>query len=66
MTNRINGIVIDSTYAGDALAISVRLNNGSVLRVKRSLADGLGPAHVAPGTEVTIGWQPEACMLLPE
>jgi len=53
-------------YAGDALAVSVRLADGSVLRVKRSLADGLGAALVEPGVAVRVGWQPEACMLLPE
>jgi ABC-type Fe3+/spermidine/putrescine transport system ATPase subunit len=66
MINRINGVVTECTYAGDALAISVLLRNGLVMRVRRSLSDGLGAARVAPGTEVTIGWQPEACMLLPE
>jgi ABC-type Fe3+/spermidine/putrescine transport system ATPase subunit len=66
LVNQIDGVVTESTYAGDALAVSVRLANGSVLRVKRSLADGLGAALVEPGTSVRVGWQPEACMLLPE
>jgi putrescine transport system ATP-binding protein len=66
LPNEVNGVVIDSAYAGDALAISVRLADGSVLRVKRSLSDGLGAAIVEPGTAVRVGWQPEACMLLPE
>ena len=59
-------MVTDSAYAGDALAVSVRLANGSVLRVKRSLAEGLGAALIEPGTAVRVGWQPDACMLLPE
>jgi hypothetical protein len=59
-------VVADSAYAGDALSVSVRLANGSLLRVKRSLADGLGAASVEPGSAVRVGWQPEACMLLPE
>ena len=66
LLNQLDGVVAESFYAGDALAISVRLANGSVLRVKRSLADGLGAALIEPGTAVRVGWQPDACMLLPE
>ena len=66
LLNQIEGVVIDSAYAGDALAISVRLPDGAVLRVKRPLANGLGAAAVEPGTCVRVGWQPEACMLLPK
>jgi ABC-type Fe3+/spermidine/putrescine transport system ATPase subunit len=66
LVNQIDGVVTESTYAGDALAVSVRLANGSVLRVTRALKDGLGAAAVQPGTSVRVGWQPEACMLLPE
>jgi len=64
--NQVEGVVTESFYAGDALVVSVRLADGSVLRVKRSLADGLGAAPVEPGTSVRVGWQPDACMLLPE
>jgi putrescine transport system ATP-binding protein len=66
LPNGVNGVVIEMTYAGDALAVAVRLADGSVLWVKRSLSDGLGAAIVEPGTPVRVGWQPEACMLLPE
>jgi len=66
LVNQLDGVVTESAYAGDALAVSVRLADGSVLRVKRSLADGLGAALVEPGVAVRVGWQPEACMLLPE
>jgi ABC-type Fe3+/spermidine/putrescine transport system ATPase subunit len=64
--NQLDGVVMESAYAGDALAVSVRLADGSVLRVKRSLADGLGAALIEPGSAVRVGWQPEACMLLPQ
>jgi ABC-type Fe3+/spermidine/putrescine transport system ATPase subunit len=63
--NQIDAVVTESFYAGDALAVSVRLADGSVLRVKRSLADGLGSALIEPGTKVRVGWQPDACILLP-
>jgi putrescine transport system ATP-binding protein len=66
LVNRIDGVVAESAYVGDALAVSVRLADGSVLRVHRPLVDGLGAAMVEPGTKVQVGWQPEACMLLPE
>jgi spermidine/putrescine ABC transporter ATP-binding subunit len=66
LPNKIGGVVTESAYAGDALVISVRLANGSVLRVKRSLADGLDAASIEPGATVRVGWTPEACMLLPE
>ena len=41
LPNGVEGVVIESAYAGDALAVTVRLADGSVLRVRRSLADGL-------------------------
>ena len=66
LVNQVDGVVTESAYAGDALAVSVRLADGSVLRVTRSLGDGLGAAAVQPGATVRVGWQPEACMLLPE
>jgi putrescine transport system ATP-binding protein len=66
LPNAVYGVVTESAYAGDALAVSVRLADGTVFRVKRSLADGLGVASIEPGSRVRVGWQPEACMLLPE
>jgi putrescine transport system ATP-binding protein len=63
--NCLDGIVTESAYAGDVLAVSVRLADGSVLRVKRPLTDGLGAALIEPGSKVRVGWPPEACMLLP-
>ena len=66
LPNGVDGVVTESAYAGDALAVSVRLADGTVFRVKRPLADGLGAAAIEPGSQVRVGWQPEACMLLPE
>ncbi|WP_158926172.1 ABC transporter ATP-binding protein [Acidisphaera sp. S103] len=65
LPNRVDGTVTDSTYAGDALSVSVRLADGTVLRIKRALSDGLTAAAIEPGTTVRVSWQPEACMLLP-
>jgi ABC-type Fe3+/spermidine/putrescine transport system ATPase subunit len=64
--NQIEGVVTGCIYAGDALAVTVRLADGSVLRVKRSLSDGLESARLEPGSPVRVGWQPDACILLPE
>ena len=66
LPNSVNGVVSANSYAGEALAISVRLANGFVLRVTRPLSDGLAPALVIPGTPVRISWPPDACILLPE
>ncbi|HEY4175128.1 MAG TPA: ABC transporter ATP-binding protein [Rhodopila sp.] len=65
LPNHIDGTVTDSTYAGDTLAVSVRLADGTILRAKRPLTDGLAAASIQPGTTVRVSWQPEACMLLP-
>jgi putrescine transport system ATP-binding protein len=65
LPNRVDGVVAEIAYAGDALLVAVRLADGTQLRVKRSLADGLGAASVTPGQTVAVSWTPEACMLLP-
>ena len=65
LPNQLDATVTDSSYAGDALAVSVRLADGTILRAKRALTDGLAAASIQPGTTVRISWQPEACMLLP-
>ena len=64
--NAVEGVVTESAYAGDALSVSVQLADGSVLRIKRPLSDGLAAAMVPPGTPVRVGWQPDSCMLFPE
>jgi spermidine/putrescine ABC transporter ATP-binding subunit len=64
--NRIDGTIISTTYAGDAQVVTVRLAEGSVLKVKQPLTEGLASARHDPGTLVRVGWQPEACILLPE
>jgi spermidine/putrescine ABC transporter ATP-binding subunit len=64
--NHLDAVVAGCAYAGDALAVTVRLADGSALKVKQSLADGLASARYEPGTPVRVGWQPDACILLPE
>ena len=48
-----------------SLTHTVRLADGSVMRATRSLGDGLGEAEAAIGDDVTLSWQPDACILLP-
>jgi len=65
-TNELDGVVAGCIYAGDALVVTVRLADGSILRVKRPLADGVDSALLESGSPVRVGWQPDACILLPE
>ncbi len=63
--NRISGIVVERTYAGETLVHTVRLDDGTLLRVSAALRDGLRAGEKPIGTAVTVGWQREACILLP-
>jgi ABC-type Fe3+/spermidine/putrescine transport system ATPase subunit len=63
--NAVPGVIIDRAYGGESLTHTVRLADGSLMRVTRSLRDGLGAAEAAIGDAVTLSWPPEACILLP-
>jgi ABC-type Fe3+/spermidine/putrescine transport system ATPase subunit len=60
LANSIDGVIIQSTYAGDAISVSVRLADGKVLWVKQSLMDRLGAVPINPGETARVSWQPEA------
>ena len=62
--NGLNGVLMGSVYAGETLTHTVRLANGSALRVSQSLHDGL-IASPSVGSEITVSWPPEAGILLP-
>ncbi len=64
--NALDAVVAETIYGGDSLLISVRLADGTLLRVKRPLSDGIGGARLEPGAQIRVCWQPDACMLLPE
>jgi len=64
--NALHGVVVDRAYAGETLTHSVRLADGTVLRVTRSLRDGLGEAEAGMGERVTLSWRPDACIVLTE
>jgi ABC-type Fe3+/spermidine/putrescine transport system ATPase subunit len=63
--NRLDGVLAERAYAGESLIHTVRLADGSLLRVSESLRNGLFAAERPIGSRVTVGWQPEACILLP-
>ncbi len=63
--NRLAAKVSLSAYAGDTLLHTVRLADGTELRVSAPLRDGLDAARLAPDTPVSLSWPPEACILLP-
>jgi ABC-type Fe3+/spermidine/putrescine transport system ATPase subunit len=64
--NLLSGVVTECVYAGDTLAVTVRLRDGTLLRTLRGLANGLDAARVELGSTVDVGWQLDACILLPE
>jgi ABC-type Fe3+/spermidine/putrescine transport system ATPase subunit len=63
--NRLAGVLADQAYGGETLTQTVRLDDGSLVRVTRSLRDGLGAARLAAGTKITLSWRPDACIVLP-
>jgi ABC-type Fe3+/spermidine/putrescine transport system ATPase subunit len=63
--NRLAGTVTLSAYAGDTLLHTVRLADGTEMRVSAPLGDGLAAARLPPETAVTLSWPPDACILLP-
>jgi ABC-type Fe3+/spermidine/putrescine transport system ATPase subunit len=64
-TNRLSGVLDAQAYAGETLVSTVRLPDGTILRASQSLHNGVASARLPPGTAVTLGWEPEACILLP-
>ena len=54
--NRVTGTLAERAYAGDSLALAVRLADGTLLRVRQPLGDGIGSAgrsrETAPSARV--------------
>jgi putrescine transport system ATP-binding protein len=63
--NQVRGVVVERAYAGETLIHAVRLDDGTLLRVSEALRDGLGVGEKPIGAAVTVGWRPDACILLP-
>ena len=64
--NQLRGVLIERAYAGETLIHTVMLDDGTLLRVSEALRDGLRPGDKSIGAAVTVGWQSDACILLPE
>lgn len=64
--NRVTGTVTDRDYAGDAMTLAARLDNGLTLRARQALSDGSNLPLPDPGDRVTLSWRADACMRLPD
>jgi ABC-type Fe3+/spermidine/putrescine transport system ATPase subunit len=62
--NRLAGIVVQRSYAGETLTHVVRLEDGTLMRATTVLQQGLAGEPVAVGDSVTLSWQPNASILL--
>jgi ABC-type Fe3+/spermidine/putrescine transport system ATPase subunit len=62
--NRLAGIVVQRSYAGETLTRVVRLEDGTLMRATTVLQQGLAGEPVAVGDSVTLSWQPNASILL--
>ncbi len=58
--NRLAGVVHDVAYRGDRRLFRVRLNSGALARVATSAA----MEAPSPGAEVTVAFDPTACVVL--
>ncbi|HEY7579642.1 MAG TPA: ABC transporter ATP-binding protein [Acetobacteraceae bacterium] len=62
--NRLAGVVIQRSYAGESLTHVVRLADGSRMRATTALRQGLNAERLGVGDAVTLSWQPDACIVL--
>lgn len=58
--NRATGTLAERAYAGDSLALSVRLADGTMLRVRQPLSDGIGSSDRGRETAPSAGIGPSA------
>ncbi len=58
--NRVTGTLAERAYAGDSLALSVRLADGTLLRVRQPLSDGIGSSDRGRETASSAGIGPSA------
>jgi spermidine/putrescine ABC transporter ATP-binding subunit len=62
--NQVRGVVVERAYAGETLVHTVRLDDGSLIRISEALRDGLRAGEKPIGAVVSVGWQRDACILL--
>lgn len=63
--NRAPGFLVQSAYGGETLLHTVRLTNGTSLRVAEPLGRGLAARSAGVGEAVIVDWPADACILLP-
>ena len=61
----MEGEIRDMAYAGQSVTYVIRLDDGGSMRVTRPLSDGFDPARYPIGKRITLGFEPEACIVLP-
>lgn len=62
--NRLHGTMLASVYAGETIAHTVRLADGTDIRIVQSLHNGFG-TDPAPGMAVVVSWPAAAGVVLP-
>ena len=62
--NRVTGTLAERAYAGESLALAVRLADGTLLRVRQALGDGIGGTALTVGDPITLSWRADACIPL--
>jgi putrescine transport system ATP-binding protein len=62
--NQASGTVADVAYRGDVLEFGLRLADGTALTVLHPLSEGTAAGLPVRGDAATVGWPPEACVLL--
>ena len=62
--NRLSGVVVQRSYAGETLTHVVRLPDGTLMRATAALGHGLNAGQPAVGEAVTLSWRPDACIVL--
>ena len=62
--NRLSGVVVQRSYAGETLTHVVRLEDGTLMRATTALQQGLAAEAVTVGESVTLSWQPNASIML--
>ena len=61
--NRLSGVVVQRSYAGETLTHVVRLPMAACC-APAALRQGLNAVQVEIGDAVTLSWQPDACIVL--
>lgn len=62
--NVLEGTLTGTEYRGEALELSVRIADGTLLRVLHPLADGIGGALPVVGEPINISFRPDAGIVL--